>query len=214
METAPSPGFGTLLRRYRQDAGLTQEELAERAHLSARTVGDLERGVSHAPRKDTVALLATALALGAPERAALAEAARRLSPTSPSLTILAGTSSPPLVARRHDLALLEEHLRGQGPPVLLLAGEPGIGKTRLLHAALPRASGQGLRVLEGGCQRRGGHQPYAPLLDALQRHIRHQSPAQQRTELVGCAWLVRLLPELAAGPIEPLPAWALPPGTS
>jgi transcriptional regulator with XRE-family HTH domain len=54
METAPSPGFGTLLRRYRQAAGLSQEELAERAGLSARTVGDLQRGVSHGPRKDTL----------------------------------------------------------------------------------------------------------------------------------------------------------------
>src|ERR671936_3070083 len=79
METAPSPTFATLLRRYRQAAGLSQEELAARAGLSARTVGDLERGGSHAPRKDTVELLAQALDLGAPERAALAEAARRLS---------------------------------------------------------------------------------------------------------------------------------------
>jgi predicted ATPase len=30
-------------------------------------------------------------------------------------------------------------------------------------------------------------------------------------DLQGCAWLVRLLPELAVGPIEPLPAWTLPP---
>jgi tetratricopeptide (TPR) repeat protein/transcriptional regulator with XRE-family HTH domain len=210
METGPSPSFATLLRRYRVAAGLTQEELAERARLSARTLGDLERGVSHAPRKDTVALLAQALDLGAPERAALAQAARRLSPAS-SRPTPAGTSSPPLVGRAHELALLERHLRGQGPPVLLLAGEPGIGKTRLLHAALPRAAGQGLRVLEGGCQRRGGHAPYAPLLEALQRHIRHQAPAQQRTELAGCVWLVRLLPELADGPIEPVPAWTLPP---
>ena len=71
MDIGPSPSFATLLRRYRVAAGLTQEELAERAGLSARMVGDLERGVSHAPRKDTVALLAQALALGAPERAAL-----------------------------------------------------------------------------------------------------------------------------------------------
>jgi predicted ATPase len=35
-------------------------------------------------------------------------------------------------------------------------------------------------------------------------------PAQLRADLRGCAWLVRLLPELAEGPIEPLPAWTLP----
>jgi transcriptional regulator with XRE-family HTH domain len=58
METVPFPGFGTLLRRYRQAAGLSQEELADRARLSVRTIGDLERGAGHAPRKDTAALLA------------------------------------------------------------------------------------------------------------------------------------------------------------
>ena len=42
METAPSPAFATLLRRYRQAAGLSQEELAARARLGVRTVGDLD----------------------------------------------------------------------------------------------------------------------------------------------------------------------------
>src|SRR5438094_555019 len=173
METTPSPAFGTLLRRYRQAAGLSQEELAERARLSVRTIGDLERGVSHAPRKDTVALLAEALALAAAERAALAEAAWRLGTVASYVRAPDGPSAPALVGRGRELALLERHVRGEGPPVLLLAGEPGIGKTRLLRAALPRAAGQGLRVLEGGCQRLGGHEPYAPLLGALQRHLRH-----------------------------------------
>jgi tetratricopeptide (TPR) repeat protein len=95
--------------------------------------------------------------------------------------------------------------------VLLLAGEPGIGKTRLLHSVGPRAIGQGLVVLEGGCQRRGGQEPYAPLLAALKGHVNRQTPAQQRAALRGCAWLVRLLPELADGPIEPLPPWTVTP---
>jgi predicted ATPase len=90
-------------------------------------------------------------------------------------------------------------------------GEPGIGKTSLLREAVQRAPGQGWHVLEGGCQRRGGQEPYAPLLQALERHLRQRAPAQVRTDLRGCAWLVRLLPELAAAPIEPLPAWTLAP---
>ena len=63
--------FGTLLKRYRVTAGLTQEALAERAGLSPRGIGDLERGVKTAPHRDTVALLATALELSAAERSAL-----------------------------------------------------------------------------------------------------------------------------------------------
>jgi tetratricopeptide (TPR) repeat protein len=72
---------------------------------------------------------------------------------------------------------------------------------------MQRAEAGGWCVLVGGCSRRGGQEPYAPLLDALERHIDGQSPMQLRGALRGCAWLVRLLPELADGPIEPLPAW-------
>jgi len=44
------PGsFGALLQWYRTAAGLTQEELAERAGLSRRGVSDLERGSRRAP---------------------------------------------------------------------------------------------------------------------------------------------------------------------
>ena len=43
-------GFGGLLRQLRTRAGLTQEELAEAAGLSPRSVSDLERGVNRAAR--------------------------------------------------------------------------------------------------------------------------------------------------------------------
>ena len=69
--------FGAMLRRYRLAAGLTQEELAERAHLSGRGITDLERGVRRAPRPDTVALLVEALALAPHDRAAFEVAARQ-----------------------------------------------------------------------------------------------------------------------------------------
>ncbi|MDQ2741475.1 MAG: helix-turn-helix domain-containing protein [Chloroflexota bacterium] len=62
MESDTIP-FGRLLRRYRMAAGLTQEELAERAGLSTRAVSDLERGLKTVPRRDTVTMLAQALAL-------------------------------------------------------------------------------------------------------------------------------------------------------
>jgi branched-chain amino acid transport system substrate-binding protein len=68
--------FASLLRHYRQAAGLTQEELAERAHLSKEAIGALERGTRRVPRKETIDLLAEALALTESERVALAAAAR------------------------------------------------------------------------------------------------------------------------------------------
>src|SRR5207302_3436279 len=121
------------------------------------------------------------------------------------------SDTPPLVGRGRELALVERHLAGEGAPLLLFAGEPGIGKSRLLREAGRRAASHGLRVLEGGCQRRGGQEPFAPLLGAIKRYLSTRTPAELRGDLRGCAWLVRLLPELADGPIEPLPAWTVPP---
>ncbi len=59
----PPETFAELLRRHRQVAGLTQEELAARAQLSSRAISDLERGVKRAPQWATVDLLIGALAL-------------------------------------------------------------------------------------------------------------------------------------------------------
>ena len=186
---AVPPAFGDLLKRYRAAAGLTQEELAERARLSVRAIADLERGARRTPRKDTVHLLAAALSLSPDARALFEAAARPRATTStllPSASILgpAGGALPPLVGRAGELAVLEQHLAAEGSPsgpapLLLLAGEPGIGKSRLLREATVRAPRRGWTVLEGGCQRRGGQEPYAPLLQALERHIARQSRAQQ-----------------------------------
>ncbi|HVA93080.1 MAG TPA: helix-turn-helix transcriptional regulator, partial [Chloroflexota bacterium] len=71
MVVSASETFGSLLRRYRLGAGLSQEALAERAGLSTDAIAHLERGRRNAPRLVTVGMLADALQLGPPERAAL-----------------------------------------------------------------------------------------------------------------------------------------------
>jgi len=219
METMDAfPSFGELLKRYRLAAGLTQEELAEQARLSARAISDHERGARRAPYRDTVRLLAQALRLAPPEQAAFTAAVRRTGGSSiprPSADPyetgqLAVRALPALVGRTRELAALERHLGEQGPPVLMLAGEPGIGKSRLLHEAARYAVG-GWTVLQGGCQRRGGQEPYAPVLDALERYLQARSLEQLRGDLRGCAWLVRLLPELAGSVDEAPGLGVLPP---
>ena len=68
--------FGGLLRQLRAEARLTQEELAEAAKLSPRSVSDLERGINRTARRDTALLLADALGLAESARALFVAAAR------------------------------------------------------------------------------------------------------------------------------------------
>ena len=80
MAEQPALGFAGLLRQLRAEAGLTQEELAEAAGLSPRSVSDLERGINRTARKDTAVLLGGALGLAEPVRAVFVAAARGLVP--------------------------------------------------------------------------------------------------------------------------------------
>src|SRR5690348_8917675 len=73
----PHTSFGALLRRYRTAAGLTQEELAERAGLSVRNLRDLERDTPQRPQQATFERLAVALAVPATDYPAFVAAARR-----------------------------------------------------------------------------------------------------------------------------------------
>jgi predicted ATPase/DNA-binding XRE family transcriptional regulator len=216
MPSSPARSFGALLKRHRHAANLTQEGLAERAGISVDTISALERGVNLRPRQDTLDQLADALALAPAQRTHLQAAARGLLWTGPSPATVhhraaAGAALPPLVGRAQELAHLEQHLAGDGPPIFLLAGEPGIGKSRLLHEAAQQASEQGWTVLMGGCHPRSSQDPYTPVLTALEGRLRGQPAAQTRRELEGCAWLVRLLPELAERRLVPAPSWTLPP---
>jgi transcriptional regulator with XRE-family HTH domain len=70
--------FGALLRQFRGEAQLTQEELAEAASLSPRSVSDLERGIHQTARKDTALVLADALGLRDPVRTAFVAVPRAL----------------------------------------------------------------------------------------------------------------------------------------
>jgi tetratricopeptide (TPR) repeat protein/transcriptional regulator with XRE-family HTH domain len=214
MGTDRAGTFGEALRRHRVAAGLTQEELADRAGMSVRGLGYLEKDARQ-PFRDTVRRLADALYLDEPARTALTALARQAAHDSafagPDPSAPRHTPLPPLVGRTQELTRLERHLAGEGPPVLLLAGEPGIGKSRLLAEALERAAPHGWCAMHGGCQRRSGQAAFSPLLEALEGYLARRSAAALRAELDGCAWLVRLLPELAAGPIEPLPGWTLSP---
>lgn len=150
LDPGQSPSFGELLRRHRIAAGLTQEALADRAGLSANAVSTLERGARHAPHKETIALLATALRLSDDQRAALGVAARRGPRAVPGaarpLPAHRETPSPPpdplpaevvpLLEREREEAEVVALLRRPDVRLLTLTGPGGVGKTSLaLRAA-------------------------------------------------------------------------------
>ena len=81
-------GFAGLLRQLRVEARLTQEELAEAAGLSPRSVSDLERGINRTARKDTAVLLAGALGLAEPMVALFVAAARGRAPVAEVLAAM------------------------------------------------------------------------------------------------------------------------------
>jgi tetratricopeptide (TPR) repeat protein/transcriptional regulator with XRE-family HTH domain len=78
-------GFGGLLRQLRDQAGLTQDELAEAAQVSQRAISDLERGINATARKDTAVLLAGALGLDGSARELFIAAARGRAPAAGAL---------------------------------------------------------------------------------------------------------------------------------
>ena len=142
---AHAPPAGALLRRLRRAANLTQEELAERSGVSARTISDMERGLMRRARHETIILLAEALALTPSERAHFELAARAgyagvapAEPPSPAqspameggMDHLAAQLTP-LLGRERDEAAVAHLLQQRENRLLTLTGSPGIGKTRL-----------------------------------------------------------------------------------
>ncbi|GAA1938755.1 ATP-binding protein [Kitasatospora viridis] len=146
-------GFGDLLRECRRAAGLTQEELAEAAGLSARSVRDLEHGRRGRPQRRTVEQLVSALGLVGAGAAALVAAGRHGRPTEPPVD--RSRDGPVLLDRTDQLAEVEraaaQARAGRGAVVLVRAGA-GMGKTSLLNAWVSAEQADGMRVVraDGG----------------------------------------------------------------
>ncbi|HKR70666.1 MAG TPA: FxSxx-COOH system tetratricopeptide repeat protein [Streptosporangiaceae bacterium] len=141
MTQQEATAFAGLLRQLRTEAGLTQEELAEAAGLSPRSVSDLERGINRTARKDTAVLLSNALGLAEPARAAFVAVARGLAPAAEALAAMRGAGTrawnvparnPGFAGREELLADVRTRLLSADKAVVqALHGMGGIGKTQL-----------------------------------------------------------------------------------
>lgn len=141
--------FSEMLRRARTTAGLTQQELAERARLSTRAISDLERGRKLRPHAYTVGRLVQALELGDQETERFQAAARAGDATTSSRST-ASLPIPPtsFVGRRRDVAQVGAYLQQADIRLLTLTGPGGIGKTRLALEVIREIAD---RVPDGAC---------------------------------------------------------------
>jgi predicted ATPase len=114
---------------------------------------------------------------------------------------MAALVSPVLVGRRPELEALSaafERAAAGDPAIVVVGGEAGVGKTRLVEEAAGQMAEDGARVLTGACVELGGEGlPFAPLVDAL-RALAHSTDPEELDAVLGPARgeLARLLPEL------------------
>jgi DNA-binding CsgD family transcriptional regulator len=118
----------------------------------------------------------------------------------PSLPARIRARRPGFIGREREFACLTDRLqaaeRGE-PGVVLLSGEPGIGKSRLLREFSARALADGWLVLSGRAYDTEGMPPYLPFVEVLRQYV-HASSDEELQPLVSAApEITMLLPEVA-----------------
>jgi tetratricopeptide (TPR) repeat protein/DNA-binding XRE family transcriptional regulator len=213
--------FGYWLRRRRKALDLTQEALAQRVSCSGFAIRKIEAD-QRRPSRALAGRLAVALAVPEEERRAFLDAARaiRASASQPLSTapvsVVASDVAPdcapagamgsyhetaPLVGRSNEYGLLVGCIArltaGTGQTVLI-EGEPGIGKSRMMREVARYAEAQGLPTLATNCYEIERAIPYQPVIDLVTRALERASPAALRNLApVSLAELAALVPAVA-----------------
>ena len=168
--------FGYWLRRRRKALDLTQDALAQKVSCSQAAIKKIEAD-ERRPSKALAQRLAEHLAIPAPERAVFLQAARapRISDHLPLdvlpvalASTLAGEQKSPFVGRSNEYGQflgLIARLTARSGQVVLIEGEPGIGKSRLLREVAGYARRQALPVLVTNCYEIERAITYQPVID-------------------------------------------------
>jgi eukaryotic-like serine/threonine-protein kinase len=138
-----------------------------------------------------------------PQLRELQQAILRQDPALDAAVVTAPDARPPrstFVGRERELATLggalDDAFAGRGR-LVLLSGEPGIGKSRLAEELAVRARARGGRVLVGRCWEAGGAPAYWPWVQALRGYVREAEAGTLRAELGGGApQLAQIVPEV------------------
>ncbi|MCH7714292.1 MAG: ATP-binding protein, partial [Chloroflexi bacterium] len=93
---------------------------------------------------------------------------------------------------------LEDALSGHGRMVMLV-GEPGIGKTRTAQELASHAAARGAQALWGWCYEEQGAPPYWPWVQAIRSYVQQTDSERLRSEMgAGAASIVEIVPEIRA----------------
>lgn len=213
--------FGYWLRRRRKALDLTQEALARRVSCSDFTIRKIEAD-ERRPSRHLADRLVTALAVSEEERRAFLDAARAVraihrlpldaaplgaSATRPSPdsahdpAIRSTNETAPFVGRGVEygllIGLIARLTTGAGQAVLI-EGEPGIGKSRLMREVARYAEAQGLPTLATNCFEIDRAMPYQPVIDLVTRALdRAAAAALRKIAPVSLAELAALVPAVA-----------------
>jgi tetratricopeptide (TPR) repeat protein/predicted Ser/Thr protein kinase len=119
----------------------------------------------------------------------------------PAVALLGNVQRGRLVAREAELRELKGYvdlaISGQGQ-LVAIAGEPGIGKTRLAREGLIYARLRGCRVFAGACYEQEGGVPYLPFVEAFQDYLKTTDTSQVAEEVGGEGTeLIKIVPDFA-----------------
>lgn len=216
--------FGYWLRRRRKALDLTQEALAQRVSCSGYSIRKIEAD-ERRPSRPLAERLAAALAVPADERRDFLDAARALrlvdrlrldaapvraavrgampatEASAPSVPGPRAAADPsPFVGRGRELGLLAglvERLGEGAGCTVLVEGEPGIGKSRLMREVAFHAGARGMPVLATNCYEIERATPYQPVIELVTQALERVGDAALRAlPPVSLAELAALVPEI------------------